>query len=343
MRGFRPLARLFCLAFAMVLCAAAGIGEKAEIIEVRRLWTAAPHSAFTDLARYQQRWYLVFREGTSRVSGDGIVRILSSNDGERWRSAGTLFYNGGDLRDPKLAVSPSKTLMLSATAVIPSDAGVRHQTLIWFSGDGRDWSDPVQVGDPNLRLWRVSWHDRRAFAVGYSTTAEKYLRLYTSKDGVFFKALADQMYSGDASESALFSGEEDSLYCVSQHEGSSLLGISRPPYRGWTWRELDTRIAAPNILQLPDGRLVIAGRFHAEESRTALGWLDPKEGTVTRFLTLPSGGDNSSPGLVWYDGILWVSYHSSHEGKASVYLAKVKVPTLETRKRTFDPNKPFEP
>ncbi|NUN03402.1 MAG: hypothetical protein HUU41_20030 [Bryobacteraceae bacterium] len=59
MRGFRPPALLFCLAFVVVLCAAAGIGEKAEIIEVRKLWTAAPHSAFTDLARYQQRWYLL--------------------------------------------------------------------------------------------------------------------------------------------------------------------------------------------------------------------------------------------------------------------------------------------
>ena len=43
------------------------------------------------------------------------------------------------------------------------------------------------------------------------------------------------------------------------------------------------------------------------------------------FLELPSGGDTSYPGLVWYDGILWVSYYSSHEGKTSIYLAKLTV------------------
>ena len=43
-------------------------------------------------------------------------------------------------------------------------------------------------------------------------------------------------------------------------------------------------------------------------------------------LTLPSGGDTSYPGLVWHDGLLWMSYYSSHEGKSAIYLAKVKLP-----------------
>ena len=42
-------------------------------------------------------------------------------------------------------------------------------------------------------------------------------------------------------------------------------------------------------------------------------------------LTVPSGGDCSYPGLVWRDNLLWMSYYSSHEGKTSVYLAKIKI------------------
>jgi hypothetical protein len=48
--------------------------------------------------------------------------------------------------------------------------------------------------------------------------------------------------------------------------------------------------------------------------------------TYSPVLTLPSGGDTSYPGLVFYDDLLWVSYYSSHEGKASIYLAKIKLP-----------------
>ena len=50
------------------------------------------------------------------------------------------------------------------------------------------------------------------------------------------------------------------------------------------------------------------------------------DGDYEPALTLPSGGDTSYPGLVWHDGLLWVSYYSSHEGKSAIYLAKVKVP-----------------
>jgi len=43
---------------------------------------------------------------------------------------------------------------------------------------------------------------------------------------------------------------------------------------------------------------------------------------MIELLRLPSGGDTSYPGLVWHGGLLWVSYYSSHEGRASIYLAR---------------------
>jgi hypothetical protein len=49
-------------------------------------------------------------------------------------------------------------------------------------------------------------------------------------------------------------------------------------------------------------------------------------GRIEPFVQFVSGGDTSYPGLVWHDGELWVSYYSSHEGKAAIYLARVQVP-----------------
>ena len=51
--------------------------------------------------------------------------------------------------------------------------------------------------------------------------------------------------------------------------------------------------------------------------------------TRTRYkpvLTLPSGGDCSYPGMVWHDGLLWISYYSSHEGQTNIYLARIRIP-----------------
>jgi len=66
-------------------------------------------------------------------------------------------------------------------------------------------------------------------------------------------------------------------------------------------------------------------RLYDGRTRTSLCWIDPQEGKLSEFLRLPSGGDTSYPGMVLHDGILWVSYYASHEGKTSIYLAKVRI------------------
>ena len=49
------------------------------------------------------------------------------------------------------------------------------------------------------------------------------------------------------------------------------------------------------------------------------------EKSLTPFLHLPSGGDCGYPGMVFHRGMLWVSYYSSHEGWAKIYLAKIRL------------------
>jgi hypothetical protein len=47
---------------------------------------------------------------------------------------------------------------------------------------------------------------------------------------------------------------------------------------------------------------------------------------------LPSGGDNSYPGFVIdrAQRLVYVSYYSSHEGKAAIYLATLRLDALES-------------
>ncbi|MBI3468200.1 MAG: hypothetical protein HY000_34785, partial [Planctomycetes bacterium] len=84
------------------------------------------------------------------------------------------------------------------------------------------------------------------------------------------------------------------------------------------------------ITVAPDGRLMLIGRLVAAvrlydgKVRTSLCWVDPEAGKLDECLTLPWGGDTSYAGLVWHDDLLWVSYYSSHEGRTSIYLAKVR-------------------
>ena len=79
------------------------------------------------------------------------------------------------------------------------------------------------------------------------------------------------------------------------------------------------------MIRLSDGRFVAGVRLYDGKARTSLCWIDVEDGRLDEFLALPSGGDTSYPGMVLHDGVLWVSYYSSHEGKTSIYLAKVKM------------------
>jgi hypothetical protein len=209
-------------------------------------------------------------------------------------------------------------------------AEVKHRTFAWFSADGREWTSPIQIGDSDFWLWRVHWFQGKAYAMGYSTTGEPMLRAYMSTDGRNFMRLGEMVSNdGRPNETAmLFDRAGAGLCIVRREEGtkSAQLGYSRPPYRGWVWKDLGVRVGGPNLLRLADGRIVFGGRLYDGKQRTALGWVNTEEPSLTEFLTLPSDGDSSYPGLGYQDDLLWVSYYSSHEGRASIYLAKVKLP-----------------
>lgn len=302
------------------------------LVEVRKIWDRAPHNAFTDLLRFQDRWYCVFREGTAHVSPDGALRVITSPDGRLWESAALVTSSTHDLRDAKLTVTPDGRLMLNGAGMI-ADAAVRYQSMCWFSSDGgRTWDAGRNIGDPGFWLWRTQWHDNVAYTMGYNTQRDRTkrtLRLYTSHDGQSFTVLVPHVPApnGCGEDKILFLADKSAL-CLLRHETGdqrAQLGAAKPPYTDWKWRDLNVRIGGPNMLQLPDGRILAVTRLYDGGTRTSLSWLDVEKATLTETLKLPSGGDTSYAGLTWHEGLLWISYYSSHEGQACIYLAKVKV------------------
>jgi serine/threonine protein kinase len=301
------------------------------ISSVARIWDKAPHNGFTDLIRFEEHWFCVFREGTTYNSKDGAVRVISSSEGKQWHSAARLCFEGGGLRDPKITVTPDGRLMISAVAAFPPSAEISHQSLVWFSKDGRQWSDAVKIGDPDFWIWRITWCRGVAYGIGYATGERKGARLYRSEDGHTFDVLVENLFGyGRPSESSLVFVEDDTCLCLLREDtelGGARLGTARPPYRKWSWRELGgIRIGGPRMIRLPDGRLLVAGRDGwRQAAKTRLWRLNAQKFLLEPMLTLPSGGDTGYPGMVWHDGALWISYFSTHEAKASIYLAKVKV------------------
>ena len=300
-----------------------------KLVEVRKIWDHAPHSAFTDLVRFQDRWYCVFREGKGHVSSDGALRVITSADGQKWGSAVLIESPNSDLRDAKITITPDGQLMLCGAEYLHDKSKKSYQSLAWFSKDGRTWSDRHEIGDPEFWLWRVTWHNAKAYGVGYGCLKDESIRLYSSSDGKRFDTLVERLFDvGYPTETSLvFDG--DTCYCLLRRDGkpnSGLIGTSQPPYTKWQWKDLGRPIGGPHMIRLANGGLLAAVRLYDGKQRTSLAWIDPVAGKFTECLSLPSGGDTSYAGLMRHDGLLWGSYYSSHEGKTSIYLAKVQVP-----------------
>jgi hypothetical protein len=303
-----------------------------QLLDVRRIWDKAPHNAFTDLLRHNGQWYCVFREGSQHVSPDGSLRVITSPDGAEWKSLALISHPTDDLRDAKLCVTPDGQFMLNG-AGMQADKPVRYHSMSWFSEDaGRTWDEGRRIGDPGFWLWRAQWHGDTVYSMGYATDrdrSQRTFRFYHSRDGKTFSPRIDKVNvpNGVGEDTILFLKDGSALCLLRRETGTKtgLLGSSKPPFTEWSWRELNLRIGGPNMVQLPDGRILAATRLYAPRARTSLSWIDPITATITECLELPSGGDTSYPGLVLHEGLLWVSYYSSHEEKTCIYLAKVKL------------------
>lgn len=330
--GRRPLLVLRVCGVAALLASPAHAADAApQLVDVRRIWDQAPHNAFTDLIRHQDRWLCACREGQGHVSPDGKIRVLESIDGITWTSAALIASETGDLRDPKLCRTPTGEMMLTTAAARRNPDPPMHQSLAWFSRDGRQWGPEAPVAERDYWLWRVSWQGELALGIGYRTNAdERGTRLYRSRDGRSWETHVPELFTaGYPNESSIVFLPDRSALCLLRRDGkqaTAQLGTAPPPYDAWTWRDLGKNIGGPHLLRLDDGRIIAAGRLYDGQVRTALLWIDPIAGTATECLSLPSGGDSSYPGLVWHDGLLWVSYYSSHEERTSVYLARVELP-----------------
>lgn len=312
------------------------------VVSVERLWDRAEHQAFTDLCRFEGRWVCAFREGASHVYGrDGAVRVLASDDGLDWRAVALLEEEGVDLRDPKLSVTPDGRLMVVMAGSVYDGRTLRGRTpTIAFAGGDFDFElgdaviDPAIAGEQDW-LWRVTWHAGRGHGVVYQPVADEWgLHLVATDDGRTYEHVTALEVDGRPNETTLRFRDDGTMIALVRRGGLdrvAMVGSASPPYTEWSWSKLPARLGGPNFVVLEDGRLLAAGREYTEQgARTLLARFDV-DGDWAPLLRLPSGGDTSYPGLVVRGERLWCSYYSGHEGKTSIYLARLRLPNLLAR------------
>jgi hypothetical protein len=323
---------------------------KDETMDIRRIWDRGNHNAFTDIAFFKNKLYVVFREGEGHIpnednTGNGIIRVLTSVDGEFWESSVVIKLDGIDLRDPKISVTPKNRLM-----IIMGGSTYDHQELksintyvAMSDPGGARFSDPEPVTlDETIKsdfdwIWRVTWYDKVGYGVLYQSFAgdekdkTKAYLVKTTK-GSEYEVVTELDIDGNPSESTvrfLSGGEMSILVRRDGEDQMGMLGTSKAPYSEWNWRKLDFRVGGPNFEVIPINKILIGTRVYSPEGNYTALLLGKKDEEFKEVMRLPSGGDNSYVGMFTIAGYVWLSYYSSHEGKASIYYARIPYSKLQ--------------
>jgi hypothetical protein len=349
----RQLVALIVLFGGCCLSRTVGAGEKlpkVRVVSVRKIFDNGEHNAFTDLCKFQGRYYLTFR---SCPDGHGVhptssILVLTSEDGKSWKQTYRFHVSKRDTRDPHFLIFKDKLFIYSGAwysgETSPKSYEINeHLGYAVWTEDGRDWHGPVMLeGTYGQYIWRAATFGGKAYLCGrrkreFAKTSSRAERdpllesaMLESDDGLIWRrrGLFQETY-GD--ETAFLFETDGAVLAVARSGGGRNAQVcrSKPPYQKWERKDLDRYIGGPLVVKWGDHYLV-GGRKMIGKAVTSLYWL--ADDTLHEFATLPSGGDNSYPGFVQLSkNRALVSYYSSHEtddsGKSTtnIYMAELVI------------------
>ena len=347
------------LSFAVWSPAFAGPADPpaVRVENVRRVFHNGEHNAFTDLIEWQGKLWLTFRscpDGHMVFPTSRVMVLSSSDDGKTWQPEHEFSVARRDVRDPHFLEFKGKLFIYTGTwwsgdGELPrEDYDInKHLGYGVFTADGNSWSEPRPLeGTYGHYIWRAVASPDGETAYLCARRKQNYSELETGAGGtrIMEGALLESVDGLNWRFRSLFQEEQGnetdfifepdgSLLALSRSGGGkSDLARSRPPFEKWQRSTVPAYIGGP-LLTRWAGRYLVGGRRNSDQGPvTTLYWLDEKKSELSEFATLPSGGDNSYPGLHAFDDRhALVSWYSSHEKDAdgkvitAIYLADLVV------------------
>jgi hypothetical protein len=346
----------YCSIFTLLLVLNVFAGDlpKVKVIYVERVFHNGEHNAFTDLCKFDGKFYLAFRscpDGHSVFPSSYII-ILASEDGKNWEQVNRFSVNNRDTRDPHFAIFKDRLFVYTGAAYCnPNDPENKnpnvnqHLGYCAWSVDGKKWHGPQMVeGSYGHYIWRAATYEDKIYLCGrrkqqfaempYNDESKRITEsaMLVSNDGInFTKAALFQQYYGDE---VAFLFEKNGAVVAVARRGRDLAEIcrSKPPYDEWERKRLSRYIGGPLIVKW-HGHYFIGGRRMINEGprSTVFYWLGENDELI-ECVNLPSSGDTSYPGFAKLSkNRALVSYFSSHEKDANgkqitaIYLAVLEL------------------
>lgn len=310
------------------------------IISFECIWNKSPHCAFTDLIKFNSKYYCTFREAYEHIPSSsksyGKITILESYNGIEWYPASYIVDKGYDLRDPKFSITPDNKLMVVYGCSVLNDQNklIFQKTMNSFASMSLLDSNQLSISASNnikisnsdnvfsqYWLWKVVWHNGIAYGVAYSSPKNPIL--VSSKDGINFEVIAELV--NNTNEADIHFSTNNYMTIIIRSNGSNgYIGKAKYPYNKWDWHTLNQRIESPKIIEIKD-KIFVTGRgnsggnvlYHLKENNN-----------LELIYTFPGRGDSAYPGAIVVKDQLWVSYYTTNHKHSSIYLVKISIENI---------------
>lgn len=327
---------LFASFFLLVSCVYGNPREFEENLENYNgniVIESSRHLAFPDLIRYEDTWYVTYRESDAHVLGTySKIKVLKSIDFKNWTECNSYEIPGYDLRDPKFSFDDeSDSLYLHFHVVNEKGASyanygtVRKNYYVKFDNDSHEFDDQsfYELKQPqnlsNFWLWRPYWYEHNLYVGGYNNGRLVYLRYSCiSAEPLIFAELKGQSIGETTLK--IFNNR---LYSISRRKNDTLLGELALPINSLEKRTapdkipIDTlslpigQLGGPNMVIL-DSIIYFGGRSKDDTNtdRTIIYQYSLREKNLTKIETLMSYGDNSYPGFFLLGNSIYGVYYT---------------------------------
>lgn len=348
--------KLASVAFAVLLFCSFWVAAQGQetlpevrVESIRRVFHNGEHNAFTDLIRFQDRYYLTFRSCPDghMVHPTASIIILASDDMKKWEQVHRFSVAKRDTRDPHFLIFQAKLFVYTGTWYCGDSSPERedyelnrHLGYAAWSADGTRWQSPVMLeGTYGHYIWRAATHDGVAYLcgrrkkefVGEGPSSRDLIEsaMLQSQDGLIWrKRTLFQETQGN--ETAFLFEPDGSILAVGRRSKEAQVCRSKAPYTKWERSNLDRYIGGPLLTKWGD-RYLVGGRRNTKEGpKTSLCWF--VDGQLHEFVQLPSAGDNSYPGFIALSStrglVSWYSSHEKDENGQSItaiYLAELEL------------------
>ena len=329
-----------------------GEGARQQVLmeRVEKVYSDGRWNGRPVIISWKGRHYLFIRTGSGHQSADGQIRLVDSGAGRprQWSSSPYTPENyrataaAGKSLDP-IGPGPTATVIIDtpmneqevhvlvtperlfAYTVIEENDTVPG-TMVSYTDNGTDWSDPEFVFEPGWSFWKPRSHDGVHYVAGDIMTGNQRVELLSSTDGFEWTKVstigeAKHVSEGRLTETDLLFLKDGTLLAVTRQ---GRMYKSSPPYTEWTSRKWSTALQGPALALVGDTILasgrISPRRFPDDQNgsrRNALFVIDPETLERKWQMNMPTqwGADLSYPHIMalddnravitWYDGEWW--------------------------------------